>query len=124
MTAASIENNLLALDWVSYIHYLILFKEEEVQAPINSGIVFNAIKLVYSLKLGLKILCTNVGAQKIDDSIVKIFEIVITIFQIEDNLDLTQYFQETFLSADINMEIFLEIFFIISSNTNIQFAKK
>lgn len=43
--------------------------------------------LVYTAKLDLKIRPTNVGAQKIDGFILKIFEIVIASFQVDDKLN-------------------------------------
>ena len=50
------------------------------------------MKLVYALKLGLKIYLTNVKAQKIDGSTLKTFKIVLASFQIEDKLGRTWYF--------------------------------
>ena len=42
----------------------------------------------------------------------------------EDKLKKVRFFQETFLLANIIMEIVLGIPFLILSNTNIQFIKK
>lgn len=42
--------------------------------------------LTYTVKLGLKVYYTNVGAQKIDISTCETFEIVFASFQIEDKL--------------------------------------
>lgn len=64
----------------------------KVQALINSGSKINAMTLAQILKLGLKICHTNIRAYKIDDSILKIFEIVITSFQTKDKLKKAYFF--------------------------------
>ena len=78
----------------------------------------------YTSKLGLKVYHTKVGAQKIDGSTLKIFEMVLANFQVEDKLGRARFFQETFLLADISMEVVLGMFFLIFSNTNVQFVEK
>lgn len=71
--------------------------------------------LGYTLKLGLKVCFTNVKTQKIDSSILKIFRMVLTSFQIEDKLGLAKYFKQMFL------EIVLEMFFLTFSNADMSF---
>ena len=75
--------------------------------------------MAYTSKLGLKICYINVRAQKIDGFTFKIFGIVIASFQIEDKIGKARFFQETFLLADINMEVVLDMLFLIFSNTDI-----
>ena len=79
---------------------------------------------VYTLKLGLKIYTTNVGAQKINNFILKTFRMVLASFEMEDKLGRTQYFQKTFLLADISVKVVLKMLFLTFSNADIQFAKK
>lgn len=74
---------------------------------INFGSKVNAITLAYALKLNLKVRSTDVGAQKIDDSTFKIFEIVLANFQIENKLKRVRFFQKSFLLADMSMEVVL-----------------
>lgn len=83
MAEASIEDILLALDWGLCVHYLFWFKNNEVWALINSGSKINAITPTYIAKLSLKIRYINIRAQKIDGSIFKTFEIVLTNFKIK-----------------------------------------
>ena len=78
----------------------------------------------YIEKLGFKIQKTNVKAQKIDGSILKIFGMVIVDFQIEDKVGRPKFFQEIFLVADTKFEVILRMFFLKISNTNILFDKK
>ena len=89
MAGASIEDNLLALNWVPCIYCPIWFKKNEVQALINSSNKVNAIMLMYALKLGLKVRITNIRAQNIDGSTLKTFEMVCASFQVEDELGWT-----------------------------------
>ena len=126
MAGASMEDNPLALDRVPCIRYPIWFKKSkvQVQALINSGSEVNAITPEYASKLGLKVRPTNVGAQKIDGFTLETFGIVLASFQVEDKLGRTRYFQETFLLADISVEMVLGMLFLTFSNANIQFAEK
>lgn len=73
-------NDNVALNWVPCIHYLICFKKNEIRDLINFGSKVNTMTSAYALKLSLKIRQTNVGAQKIDDSIVKMFRMVLASF--------------------------------------------
>lgn len=65
-----------------YIHYSLRFQKNTVvfRALIDLGSKINAMTPVYAFKLALKMYYTNVGAQKIDDSSFKIFEIVLISF--------------------------------------------
>ena len=49
---------------------------------------------------------------------------VLASFQIEDKFRRVRFFQETFLLADINIEIVLGMSFFIFSNTDIQFVEE
>ena len=91
---------------------------------INSGNDVNAMTSGYALKLGLKVRLTNDGAQKIDDFTLETFGMVLASFQVEDKLKKAQFFQKTFLLADLSVEVVLGIPFLILSNANIQFARK
>ena len=48
---------------------------------------------------------------------------IIASFQVENKLDRTWLFQESFLLADTSIEVVLAMFFFTVGNTNIQFAK-
>ena len=65
-----------------------------------------------SLKLELKIRFTNIKAQKIYNSIFKMFEIVLASFQIENKLKKAQIFQNTFILADLNIAVILRMPFL------------
>ena len=91
MTETSKKDN-LALKRVPYIYYLIWFKKNEVQALINLSSEVNTMTSVYIAKLGFKVYHTDVGAHKIDGSILKTFGMVLASFQVEDKLRKTRFF--------------------------------
>lgn len=49
---------------------------------------------------------------------------VLASFQIEDKLGKARFFQETFLLADINVEMVLGMLFLIFSNANVSFSEQ
>ena len=80
--------------------------------------------LTYAAKLGLKVRKTDIGAQQIDGSTLKTFEMVLADFQVEDKLGRARFFQKTFLLANISTEVVLGILFLTLSNADIQFVEK
>ena len=48
--------------------------------------------LVYTLKLGLKACSTNVGMEKINSSIFKMFKVVMASFKVKNKLKKAQFF--------------------------------
>ena len=73
----------------------------------------------YTLKLGLKIYPTNIGAQKIDGFTLETFEMILASFQVENKLGRARIFQKTFLIADINIEIVLDMLYLTLSNADV-----
>ena len=78
----------------------------------------------YIKKLGHKTWETNVGAQKINGSALKTFEMVIANFQIEDKGGRPKFFQETFFVIYIKFEMILEMPFLKLSNTHTLFGER
>ena len=58
----------------------------------NSSNKVNAINLNYPQKLGLKILKTNIEAQKMNSSTLEVFEMMIADFQIKNKIDQSKFF--------------------------------
>ena len=125
-TGASKEAPEVILDWVPYIHYPIQFRKdkETIWALIDSGSEVNTMTPAYAKKLGLQTWRTDIRAQKIDESSLDTFEMVIAGFQVLDKQSRTQFFQKTFLLANITMEVVLRMLFLTFSNADIQFAEK
>ena len=111
---------------VPYIHYPVQFQEdqERIRALLDSGSEVNAMSPVYTKKLGLKTWKTNVGAQKIDDSALKTFGMVIANFQVENKGGRPKFFQETFLMANTKFEVILRMLFLKLSNADVSFGEK
>lgn len=84
MAGVGMEDILFALDWVLCIYYPVWFKKDKVRALINFGNKVNTITPAYALKLSLKVRSTDIGAQKTNVSTLKMFEIILTSFQVED----------------------------------------
>ena len=78
----------------------------------------------YIEKLGLKARKINVGAQKIDSSVFKIFKMVIADFQMEDKVGRPRFFWKTFLVADIKFKVILGMPFLKISNADMAFGEE
>lgn len=110
-----------SLKHMPYIYYLVWFKKNQTKilALIDSGNEVNTITRSYIVKLDFKIYATDVKAQKINSFTFKIFEIVLTSFQINNKLEKSRFFQNFF----DDVKVVLEILFFIFSNANIQFEE-
>ena len=115
------------LDRVSCICYPVQFhkdKDKDVLALLDSGSEVNAMTLVHAAYLRLKVRVTDVGALKIDGFSLANYGMVIAAFQVVDKLGRSRFFQETFLLANISMEVVLGMPFFSLSNVDVQFAEK
>lgn len=90
MASANMENISLVLNWTLCIHYPVWIKKNNFWDLINSNNKINAMTSIYLAKLSLKVCYINVKAQKIDNSIIKTFGIVLVNFQIKDKLNQTE----------------------------------
>lgn len=75
--------------------------------------------LAYAAKLDLTARKTDVWAQKIDGLPLGTYGMVFASFQVVDNQNKAQFFQKTFLLANISMDVVLEMPFLTLSNGNI-----
>ena len=123
MTGASKKDlKVRVLDKIPYIYYPIQFRKDkgkDVLAFLKSESKVNAMTLAYAAHLDLKVKVTNVGTQKINGSSLATYSMVIVAFQIVNKLDCSRFFQETFLRADISMEVVLGIPFLTFSNADV-----
>ena len=114
-----------ALERVPCIHYPVQFKDTDrapVQALIDSGSEVNAIHPSFVKQLGLSIRPTNVGAQKIDGTILDTHEMVVAAFSMEDKANRVRFFEETFLVANVSPEVVLGMPFLTLSNADVDFS--
>lgn len=91
---------------------------------IDFGSKVNAITYIYTTLIGLAIKLSNVGAQKIDGSLLKIYEIVYVIFLVQDKKNQDRFFKEIVLLANTRMDMVLDMPFLSLSNANINFDTK
>lgn len=80
---------------------------------IDIGSKMNTIQPSIDKQLGFRIWETDVNAQKIDDSCLKIFDMAIATVQMENETRRFWYFEKIFQLADINMSIALGIYFLL-----------
>ena len=125
VTAANMEDILRLLEKILYIHHQLHFRKNlwKTRALIDSSSEVNAMTPAYAAKLGLRVRETDIRAQKIDGSILNTFGMVLADFQVEDKLDRTQFFQETFLVANTTSKVILGMLFLTFSNVDVQFAQ-
>ena len=111
---------------VPYIYYPVWFQEdqEQVKTLLNSGSEVNTMSPAYVNRLGLRTWKTNVGAQKINGSILETFRMVIADFQVKDKGGKPRFFQKIFLVTDTKFEVVLEMLFLKISNADVAFGEE
>ena len=109
---------------VPCIRYPITFRKKSVSmsALLDSESEVNAIYPTFARKLGLPIRSTDVGAQKIDRIMLDTFAMVVSAFSVTDKANQLRFFEETFLVANISLEVVLEMPFFILSGADVNFA--
>ena len=77
--------------------------------------------LVYAAKLGLTPRPTNIGTQKVNSLALETYGMITVDFSVEDKLGRIRFFEETFLLANISIEVILEISLLLLSYINVDF---
>ena len=90
-------------------------------ALFNSKIEVNIIHLTFAKELGFFIKLINVRVQKIDSIILDIYRMIVAVFLVTNKANQIRFFNETFLVANVSLEVVFEIFFFTLSGTNIDF---
>ena len=96
-------------------------KSVSMSALFDSGSKVNAIYPTFVWELGLPIRPTNIGVQKIDGIMLDIYGMVVIAFSVTDKANRVKFFEETFLVANVSLEIVLGILFLTLSGANINF---
>ena len=109
--------------WVPCIWYPITFCKNSMpmSALLDSGSEVNAIYPIFARELGLPIRTTDVGTQKIDSTMRDTFEIVVVAFSVTDKANWVRFLEETFLVANVSLEVVFEILFLTLSGANVNF---
>ena len=92
-----------------------------MKALLDLASKINIMSLVFTLYLGLKIRKNNVKTQKIDRITFEIYEMVVSIFFVLDKDGRKRFFEESFLLANIKLDIVFKILFLTISNIDITF---
>ena len=114
-----------ALERVPCIHYPVQFKDTNkalVKALIDSGSEVNAVYLSFVKQLGLSIRPTDVGAQKIDGTMLDTHGMVVAAFSMVDEANRVRFFEETFLVANVSPEVVLGMPFLTLSSADVDFS--
>ena len=93
-----------------------------MSALLDSGNEVNAIYPTLIRKLGLPVRPTDVGAQKIDGTMLDTFGMVITAFSVTDKANRVRFFKETFLVANVSPEVVLGMPFLTLSGADVDFS--
>ena len=114
------------LEHILCIHYLVQFKKDtskaQVQALINSESEVNTIHPTFAKQLGLPIRPTDIGAQKIDGIILDTHGMIVVAFSVVDKANWVRFFEETFLVANVSLEVVFGMPFLILSGADVDFS--
>ncbi len=91
---------------------------------LDLGSEVNVMSQAFAQQLGLKIHKTNIGAQKIDGTILEAYKIVVSTFSVSDKDGRERFFEESFLLADVKPNIVLGIPFLTMSNADVDFQAR
>lgn len=101
----------------------ISFKDQtEALLDLKSGI--NVMNQVFTFQLDLQIQQTNVRALKIDETTLRTYKIVVSIFFVSDQDRKKRFFEKSFFWADIKPDIVLSMLFLTMNNANLDFQAK
>ena len=113
------------LECVSCIHYPVQFKNTDkapVQALIDSRSEVNAIYPSFVKQLDLLIRLTDVGAQKIDGTMLDTHRMVVAAFSVVGKANRVRFFEEIFLVANVSSEVVFGMLFLTLSGVGIDFS--
>lgn len=107
------------LQGILCIHSTIQFGEFPIKMLTDLNSKVNAMQLSFARKQGLRICKIDINTQKISDSRLEAYEMVIALFQVNDINAKFRFFEKTFLLADININVTFGIFLLILNNVKI-----
>ena len=87
----------------------------------DSNIKLNTIYLIFAKKLGFFIRPTDVEVQKIDNTTLDIYKMIVVAFLMTDKANQVKFFEKIFLVANVSPKVVFGILFFILSSANIDF---
>ena len=121
------------LDQVIYIQYSIAFLGsitqdglvlDPVSELLNSSNEVNAIHPAFAERLGFVIQTTNISTQKIDGTTFETYGMVVAAFLMTDQISRIRFFEETFLVANVSLDVVFRILFFTMSDADVNFPKR
>ena len=91
-------------------------------ALFDSSSEVNAIYTTFTRKLRLPIRPTDIGAQKIDSTMLDTFEMVVSAFSMMYKANRVRFFEKTFLVANVSLEVVFGMLFLTLSGVKIDFS--
>lgn len=82
--------------------------KDQTKALMDLGSKVNAMSQTFTQQLDFKIWKTNVKIQKIDDTILEAYEMIVSTFSILDKDSRARFFKDSFLLADVKPDIVFE----------------
>ena len=90
-------------------------------ALLDSGSEINNIYLTFAWELELPIRQRDIGAQKINNTILNIFEIIVVAFSVTNMANQVRFFEEIFLVANVSPKVIFGMSFLTLSSANVDF---
>ena len=108
---------------VPCIWYPITLRKKFVSmsALFNLDSEVNVIHPIFAWELGLPIRYTDIGAQKIDGTMLDTYEMVVTAFSVTGKANWVKFFEEIFLVANVSPEMVIGMPFLTFSSADIDF---
>ena len=78
----------------------------------------------FAERLGLVVQATNVGTQKIDDTTLETYGMMVAAFSVTDQADRVRFFEEIFLVANVSPDVVLGMPFLTLNGANVDFPKR
>ena len=108
------------------MYYQIRFKKDVDKAPVQAliglGSEVNAIHPFFAKQLGLPIRPIDVGAQKIDGTMLDTHGMVVAAFSVVNKANQVKFFEEIFLVANVSPEVVLRMLFLTLSGADVDFS--
>ena len=90
-------------------------------ALLHLGSKVNAVHLAFTKELNLSIRSTDVVVQKIDNTMLDTYEMVVAAFLVENKANQVRFFKETFLVTNVSLEVVLGLLFLTLNSVDIDF---
>ena len=78
----------------------------------------------FASQLGLKIWKTNVRAQKIDNTTLETYMMIVFTFSMLDKDNKERFFKQSFLLADVKLDTIFKMPFLTMSNADVDFQAR